>query len=163
MKSFTIIQFVLFKIKFSAKKKKKMKKKDLIKDFLELNREQKISDCVKDINTLLDLQKKIIEEKYKNKKIKTKKIKKMTKVKIIKNKEKPETTQILAEAIIKISNAMEKLSLESGLSEEALILLIQDNCETIKSGYTRTKPTKTIVRIVLRSMKTLKGYYLRKK
>ena len=46
-----------------------MKKNDLIKDFLELNRDQKISDCVKDINTLLDLQKKIIEEKYKNKKM----------------------------------------------------------------------------------------------
>ena len=84
-------------------------------------------------------------------------------IKIKKNKEKPETTEILAEAIIKISNAIEKLSKESGLSENALIVLIQDNCEYIQSGYSRAKPSKNIVRNVLKSMKTLKGYYLRKK
>jgi len=86
----------------------------------------------------------------------------MAKIKVIKNKEKPESTQVLAEAIIKISNAIDKLSKESGLSEEALVVLIQDNCEYISHGYNRKKPTKAEVRIVLKSMKTLKGWYLRK-
>ena len=80
-------------------------------------------------------------------------------IKIIKNKEKPESTQVLAEAIIKISEAMEKLSKESGLSEKALIVLIQDNCGSLNSGG---KPSKSMVRVVLKSMKTLSGYYLRK-
>lgn len=80
-------------------------------------------------------------------------------VKIIKNKEKPETTQILAEAIIKISEAMEKLSKESGLSENALVILIQANSGVLYSG---SKPSKTTVRVILKSMRTLKGYYLRK-
>ena len=83
----------------------------------------------------------------------------MAKIKVIKNKENPEPTQILAEAIIKISNAMEKLSKESGLSEQALIVLIQDNCRCLDRGG---KPSKTIVKIILESMKTLKGWYLRK-
>lgn len=87
----------------------------------------------------------------------------MVKIKLIKNKEKPETTPILAEAIIKISTAIEKLSQMSGLSEEALVVLIQDNCEYIQGrGYARVKPTKNTVRIVLKSMKTLRGWYLRK-
>ena len=82
-------------------------------------------------------------------------------IKIIKNEEKPETKEILAEAIIVISKAIEKLSNESGLSEEALVVLIQNNCETVKSGWQRTKPSKRIVWTVLKSMKTLRGYYLR--
>ena len=81
-------------------------------------------------------------------------------VKVIKNKEKPETTQILAEAIIKISDAMEKLSKESGLSEEALIILIQANSSGLGGSG---KPSRTVVRTILESMKTLRGYYLRKK
>ena len=85
------------------------------------------------------------------------------KIKVIKNKEKPETTQILAEAIIKISNAMEKLVNLSGLNDKALLLLIHDNCKAVGTGYPIKKPTKTQVKEVLRSMKTLKGYYLRKK
>lgn len=84
-------------------------------------------------------------------------------VKVKKNEENPETTEILAEAIIKISNAIEKLSQSSGLNEDALILLIQDHCEYIKHGYTRRKPTRIEVKNVLESMKTLRGYYLRKK
>lgn len=84
-------------------------------------------------------------------------------IKIKKNKEKPETTEILAEAIIKISEAIEKLSKESGLSEEALIVLIQNNCESVSnSRYTKAKPSKKVVRVILESMKTLRGYYLRK-
>lgn len=85
-------------------------------------------------------------------------------VKIKKNKEKPETTEILAEAIIKISKSLEKLSKMSGLSEHALVVLIQDNCEPIKAGKLYgQKPSKGVVKIILNSMKTLRGYYLRKK
>lgn len=84
-------------------------------------------------------------------------------IKITKNEEQSETTEILAEAIIKISNATEKLSKNSGLSQHALIVLIQDNCEYVASGHSRKKPTKKEVEIILKSMETLKGYYLRKK
>ena len=80
-------------------------------------------------------------------------------IKIKKNEENPETTEILAEAIIKISETMEKLSEQSGLSEKALIVLIQDNCGCLSRGG---KPSKRTVEIILDSMKTLKGYYLRK-
>ena len=84
-------------------------------------------------------------------------------VKVIKNKDKSETTQILAEAIIKISEAMERLSKESGLSENALVILIQANCDYVNVGGKRKKPNIKEVKNVLNSMKTLKGYYLRKK
>ena len=83
----------------------------------------------------------------------------MTRISLIRNNENPETTPILAEAIIKISTAIERLSNQSGLSEKALIVLIQDNCGTTTLGR---KPSKAEVRIVLNSMKTLKGWYLRK-
>lgn len=85
-------------------------------------------------------------------------------VKIVKNKDNPESTQILAEAILKISKSLEKLSKMSGLNEQALIVLIHDNCGAVGGGrsWQRKKPTKKQIKEVLKSMKTLKGYYLRK-
>ena len=44
-------------------------------------------------------------------------------IKIIKNEEKPESTEILAEAVIRIGDNMEKLQ-KSGLNRRAVIALV---------------------------------------
>ncbi len=72
-------------------------------------------------------------------------------VKIKKNPEKPETTEILAEAIVRISEAFDKL-LQSGLNEKAIIVLLQD----------RTKLPQRDIASVLEHLRTLAGYYCRK-
>lgn len=71
-------------------------------------------------------------------------------VKVNKNPEKPETTEILAEAIVRISEGFEKLQ-DSGLNEEAIIVLLHD----------RSKISKRDITVVLQNLRTLKGYYCR--
>lgn len=73
-------------------------------------------------------------------------------VKIIKNLEQPETTEILAEAIIKIGEAVDRFQ-KSNLTESALVTLLADMPNS---------PGKPAIRAVLENLKTLKGYYLRK-
>ena len=48
----------------------------------------------------------------------------MTNIKVVKNEDKPETTEILAEAIVRIGSAMKQLE-NSGLNEHAIRVLIQ--------------------------------------
>lgn len=48
-----------------------------------------------------------------------------TNIKIVKNVEKPEPTEILAEAVIRIGENFEKLQ-KSGLNKRAIIALIYD-------------------------------------
>lgn len=72
-------------------------------------------------------------------------------IKIIKNQDKPETREILAEAIVRIGESMEKLS-SSGLNKKAIIALIQDD----------TKLGKGCIETVLESLTRLKGWYCRK-
>jgi len=86
----------------------------------------------------------------------------MSKIKVVKSKENPEPTQVLAEAIIKISESMERLSKTSGLNQKALIILIQAHCETVWISGTRKKPSQGEIKVILESMRTLKGWYLRK-
>jgi len=87
----------------------------------------------------------------------------MVKIKVIKNKENPEPTPVLAEAIIKISEAMEDLA-KTDLNERAIVVLIQDACPAvIGNGYNKRKPTKKEIKAVLDSMKQLKGWYCREK
>lgn len=71
-------------------------------------------------------------------------------VKVIKNQDKPETTEILAEAVIKIGESMDKLY-SSGMNKKAIIVLIAND----------TKLGKGTIETVLDSLKTLKGYYCR--
>lgn len=71
-------------------------------------------------------------------------------IKIKKNEENPETPEILAEAIVRIGNAMQKLN-ASGLNRRAIVTLIQD----------QTRLGKTDIELVLNSLATLKGYYCR--
>lgn len=71
-------------------------------------------------------------------------------IKIKKNEENPETPEILAEAIVRIGDAMQKLK-ASGLNRRAIVTLIQD----------QTRLGKTDIELVLNSLATLKGYYCR--
>lgn len=71
-------------------------------------------------------------------------------IKIKKNKDKPESTEILAEAIVRIGDAFEKLK-QSGLNESAIVILVHD----------ASKVSKSNIRLVLNSLKRLKGWYCR--
>ncbi len=72
--------------------------------------------------------------------------------KVIKS-EPPESTELLAASIVKISNAMGKLLNEpGGLTSEAIVLLIHDY----------TKVGKPDIRAVLKALPQLRGYYCRK-
>lgn len=71
-------------------------------------------------------------------------------VRIIKNTEKPESTEILAEAIIRIGDAMERLT-RSGLNRRAVVALIHD----------QTKIGKTDIETILDALTRLKGWYCR--
>jgi hypothetical protein len=72
--------------------------------------------------------------------------------KIIKS-DPPETTEILAASVIKISEAMDKLlNAPGGLRREAIVLLIHD----------MTKVGKPDIRLVLDALPQLRGYWCRK-
>lgn len=72
--------------------------------------------------------------------------------KIVKS-EPPESTELLASSIVKISTAMDKLLKEpGGLNTEAIVLLLHD-C---------TRVGKPDIRAVLKALPQLRGYYCRK-
>ena len=75
----------------------------------------------------------------------------MTQIKVVKNQDKPEPTEVLAEAIVRIGSAMKKLE-ESGLNEYAISVLLQHE----------TKISMRDIRLILNSMKKLQGWYCRK-
>ena len=72
------------------------------------------------------------------------------KIKVVKNAEKPEPTEILAEAIIRIGESFKKLQ-ESGLNRDAVIVLIHDY----------TKIPKRDIKLVLESLAKMRGWYCR--
>jgi len=71
-------------------------------------------------------------------------------IKVVRNQEKPEPTNILAEAIIKIGDNFDSL-LKSGLNREAIIILIHDH----------SKISKRDISIVLENLRLMKGWYCR--
>ncbi len=73
------------------------------------------------------------------------------KIKIVKNEDKPEPTEILAEAVIRISENLEALQ-NSGLNQRAIVALV----------YDYTKIAKRDIELVLESLAKLKGWYCRK-
>ena len=81
----------------------------------------------------------------------------MAKIKVIKNEEKPEPTPVLAEAIIKISEAMDALA-KNGLNEDAVIVLTYDACPMVGS-YPKKKPSKTEIRAIFKALKQLRAWY----
>ncbi len=74
-------------------------------------------------------------------------------LKVIKNKENPESPEILAEAIIKISEGFEQL-VSQKFTENGIVSLIH--------ALPGMSVSKRDIQSVLHGLKTLKGYYLRK-
>ena len=67
--------------------------------------------------------------------------------------EPPESTELMAASIVKISSAMGKLLSEpGGLTSEAIVLLLHDY----------TKVGKPDIRAILKALPQLRGYYCRK-
>lgn len=87
----------------------------------------------------------------------------MAKIRIIKNKEEPESTPVLADAIIRISDALEKLS-KSDLNERAIIVLAIDACDNIipANSYTKRKPRYKEVKAIIDALKQLRAWYCKK-
>jgi ribosome biogenesis GTPase A len=74
----------------------------------------------------------------------------MKNIKIVKNAEKPETTEILAEAVIRISENLERLQ-RSGLNQRAIEALVFDY----------TKVPKRDIKLILQSLAKMRGWYCR--
>ena len=76
-------------------------------------------------------------------------------IKIIKNEEHPETPEILAASLIKISEAFEKLSQKGNLDNDAIAALLKNmrGCSQLN---------KEDILLVLENLPKLKGYYIRK-
>ena len=85
-----------------------------------------------------------------------KKIERVNNIKVIKNQENPETPEILAEALIKISDAMDKLRQKGGLDDDAISALVV-NMKGMSGNV-----SKTDVRLVMDGLARLKSYYIRK-
>ena len=71
-------------------------------------------------------------------------------IKIVKNEDRPEPTEILAEAVIRIGENMEKLQ-KSGLNKRAIVSLTHD--------YTQV--SKRNIVLVLESLAKMKSWYCR--
>lgn len=76
-------------------------------------------------------------------------------IKIIKNEEAPETPQILAASIIKISEAMERLAMPGGLDNDGIAALLLN-----MRGMSQV--SRNSVMLVLENLPKLKSYYVRK-
>lgn len=72
-------------------------------------------------------------------------------VKVKKSEKNPETKEILAEAIVRISEGFEKLS-KSGLNKRAIVILIQ----------AETRLPQRDINAVLDALPRLQGWYCRK-
>ncbi len=85
-----------------------------------------------------------------------KKIERVNNIKVIKNEDNPETPEILAESLIRISEAMKKLSKNGGLDDDGICALVVN-----MRGMTG-KISKSDVKLVLSGLNRLKSYYIRK-
>ena len=79
--------------------------------------------------------------------------KKAQNVRVIKNEEKPETPQVLAESIVKISKGFTAL-VDQGLTRDAIVVLIQ--------GMPGVYLSKNDIRVVLDNLPKLASYYVKK-
>lgn len=79
---------------------------------------------------------------------------KKSQIKIKKNEDEPESTELLAASIIKVSQSAEKL-LNSGLTQRAIVVLLQD-------GIGVTQISKGQILLVLENLPRLKAWYVKK-
>lgn len=76
------------------------------------------------------------------------------------DEENPEAIEIIADAIIKIADAFDRIE-KSKLSRRALILLIQDNCEHVGQGFRKKPIARGDIEKVLDSIQSLKKAYIK--
>jgi len=76
------------------------------------------------------------------------------------DEENPVAVELIAEAIISISDSFKKIN-ASRLNRRALVLLIADNCDAIKRGYKRTPVSISMIESVLDSIDNLKKAYIK--
>lgn len=74
-------------------------------------------------------------------------------VRVLKNDEKPETPEVLADAIIKISKGFQELT-SQGLSKQGIVVLLQ--------GMPGVNVGKGDIMIVLDNLPKLASYYVKK-
>lgn len=73
-------------------------------------------------------------------------------IRIKKNEEKPESKEILAEAIIRIGSALDDLR-KNGINERAVIVLLHDAINA--------KVGKNDIKLILNTLPKLRGWYCR--
>ena len=78
----------------------------------------------------------------------------MQNIKVKKNEENPESVELLAQSIIQVAEASQKL-LNSGLTERAIAVLLQD-------GIGASKISKSQIYLVLNNLPRLKAWYVKK-
>jgi hypothetical protein len=76
-------------------------------------------------------------------------------VRVIKNEEKPETPEILAEAIISIGKGFEALS-QTKLTNRAIVTLLMDMPDL------RAKVSRSDIELVLNNLPKLNSYWIKK-
>lgn len=77
-------------------------------------------------------------------------------IRVIKDEQNPETPEILASAILKIADAMEKLSKPGNIDNDGLAALVVNMRGNVG------KISKADVILVLEGLNRLKSYYIRK-
>lgn len=76
-------------------------------------------------------------------------------IRIVKDKEEPETTELLAKSVVQVAEASQKL-LNSGLTKRAIVVLLQD-------GIGVSKINKHQIELVLDNLPRLKAWYVKEK
>lgn len=79
---------------------------------------------------------------------------------VVTDEENPIAVELVADAIISISESIKKLN-NTRLNRRALLLLIADNCDPVKRGYTRTPISPKTIEKVLESIESLKKAYIK--
>lgn len=87
---------------------------------------------------------------------------KPSQVKVVQNPESPVATEVIAEAIVAISQGVKKM-LAGPLNESALILLITNATPSVGRGYRKTVVSARAVKAVLAGMESLEREYLKPK
>lgn len=85
-----------------------------------------------------------------------------TQAKITNEQEPIIEVEVIADAVIKISEAVERLK-KSKLSERAILLLIHDNCSLAGGKFHKKPVTLKQVKAVYDSIHTLKNAYIKNK
>ncbi len=75
-------------------------------------------------------------------------------IKVIKNEENPETPEVLADSIIRISKGFDQLT-KQGLTEDAIVVLL-------KGMRGMNEVSVPGIRLVLQNLPKLASYYVRK-